>query len=1024
MSVGTEHERRVSQRLPARVVVTVEGSNQQLGKTLDLSLDGMWLATATALEMGAELALTIHVPGRSIQVSGKVVRLGSEGVGLAFIDMHAEDRKYLRRFVNEFTSVQGTRRTIDALLARDRDIRPITDPARIRSTLRSAAQQGATVHLLPEGRDFRESVVLTRLDGSGVKASSKTALHAQAGDRAFGLFTLNFVSYTFAVDVTAVTGKALVMTLPEALAYSERRETDRVPAAEGSTFSWSAPWLPSGRNRYSVVDTSPGGLSFRIDGHDCALVPGTTLPDVVFEQGGTSHALHHATVRNIIPKVDVTGAYLRIGVSHGVQRSEIQSANVDTRPKSWIGRMLQRASELVSYSVHSTVERTALRAPQGAPRKIRFKRGQSELVGLLDRTFESEERVRCPLVLVVPGFGGRKEQMSFFANILVQGFRYANEDIAVLRIDGSNNLGESEKDDACLENGKHTLHYTISGTVDDVHATLDWARRNELIDPSHIILMSFSMGSIAVRHVLATTEAADVGLWVNYMGASDVQDAVIHVSGQHLDVFAVEGSLGVCSLIGCLTDGDRFVQDFKDLGIGQIADARREIANVSADVVWLAGRYDAFMNIDRVRDLMSIQASGTRELIEVPSGHVPTSGGEAIRQFVEIAGRVWGHVHRSTMPAFTPSVGQLARLSEREWKRVRNDRLTNREEWWRRYLLGQGGLGFDVLELAEEYTELMETQARAVDSGGRDVLELGAGTGNLTRRLVADGPRRLVATELVPEVLERLRSKLAGAVGLETLQLDAEGSPRVAMRRWLQGDLPGLRFLAERVPGISRGDLALLQERWSDEVHAALRGYAIDVDALALEEAWSAPMRCLVADLGRLSRLARGEITVEEAVAALERLPPSAAQGPSGLPFPDDSFDVVVMSLVLSYIDHPDDLLWECRRVLRPGGRLILSSMVHDADSSKLYLDLVKRLQGLPEAEIPAGQSRESLLASTRAYAESAAELLRLEEEGHFRFYDGPELAAVMLRRGFRAPRISQSWGTPPQATLVECEAL
>ena len=156
--------------------------------------------------------------------------------------------------------------------------------------------------------------------------------------------------------------------------------------------------------------------------------------------------------------------------------------------------------------------------------------------------------------------------------------------------------------------------------------------------------------------------------------------------------------------------------------------------------------------------------------------------------------------------------------------------------------------------------------------------------------------------------------------------------------------------------------------------------------------------------------------------AELERLPPSATAGAVGLPFPDQSFDVVVMSLVLSYIDHPQDLLWECRRVLRPGGRLVLSSMIPDADSSKLYLDLVNRLQELPEEGLPEGHTRESLLASTRAYAESAAELLRLEEEGHFTFYDGPELSQLVQRRGFHSPEIWHSWGEPAQAVVVACE--
>jgi ubiquinone/menaquinone biosynthesis C-methylase UbiE len=40
------------------------------------------------------------------------------------------------------------------------------------------------------------------------------------------------------------------------------------------------------------------------------------------------------------------------------------------------------------------------------------------------------------------------------------------------------------------------------------------------------------------------------------------------------------------------------------------------------------------------------------------------------------------------------------------------------------------------------------------------------------------------------------------------------------------------------------------------------------------------------------------------------------------LPFPDDSFDVVVTSLSMHHWDHPDAAVPELARVLRPGGRL------------------------------------------------------------------------------------------------------
>ncbi|TSC79451.1 MAG: UbiE/COQ5 methyltransferase [Parcubacteria group bacterium Gr01-1014_29] len=44
------------------------------------------------------------------------------------------------------------------------------------------------------------------------------------------------------------------------------------------------------------------------------------------------------------------------------------------------------------------------------------------------------------------------------------------------------------------------------------------------------------------------------------------------------------------------------------------------------------------------------------------------------------------------------------------------------------------------------------------------------------------------------------------------------------------------------------------------------------------------------------------------------------------LPFPDATFDTVLASEVLYYLDHPELFLSEARRVLKPGGVLLLSS--------------------------------------------------------------------------------------------------
>jgi SAM-dependent methyltransferase len=58
--------------------------------------------------------------------------------------------------------------------------------------------------------------------------------------------------------------------------------------------------------------------------------------------------------------------------------------------------------------------------------------------------------------------------------------------------------------------------------------------------------------------------------------------------------------------------------------------------------------------------------------------------------------------------------------------------------------------------------------------------------------------------------------------------------------------------------------------------------------------------------------------------------------GPGGtVPLPDGSFDAVVSTQVLEHVENPSLYLSECTRVLRPGGRLLLSThgiMVYHPD--------------------------------------------------------------------------------------------
>lgn len=91
-------------------------------------------------------------------------------------------------------------------------------------------------------------------------------------------------------------------------------------------------------------------------------------------------------------------------------------------------------------------------------------------------------------------------------------------------------------------------------------------------------------------------------------------------------------------------------------------------------------------------------------------------------------------------------------------------------------------------------------------------------------------------------------------------------------------------------------------------------------DAVA-ELVLTEPSRHMAAKLRE--RLAESERTAEIHEVSAEQLP-----------FPDDSFDFVVATLVLCTIPHPERALAEAARVLRPGGRLLFLEHVRSQDES------------------------------------------------------------------------------------------
>ncbi len=81
--------------------------------------------------------------------------------------------------------------------------------------------------------------------------------------------------------------------------------------------------------------------------------------------------------------------------------------------------------------------------------------------------------------------------------------------------------------------------------------------------------------------------------------------------------------------------------------------------------------------------------------------------------------------------------------------------------------------------------------------------------------------------------------------------------------------------------------------------------------------------RVVGADVSRVA-LDRARTRLRDRDVELVELTPGAV-----MPFPDETFDLVLMAETIEHVVDPESLLWEVRRVLRPGGELAVTTPAH-----------------------------------------------------------------------------------------------
>jgi len=126
------------------------------------------------------------------------------------------------------------------------------------------------------------------------------------------------------------------------------------------------------------------------------------------------------------------------------------------------------------------------------------------------------------------------------------------------------------------------------------------------------------------------------------------------------------------------------------------------------------------------------------------------------------------------------------------------------------------------------------------------------------------------------------------------------------------------------------------------------------------------------------------------------------------LPFHDNYFDKICCSLFLSYVKNPQVILMKLFSVLKPGGRIVITSLKPYCDLSQIYRNFVDQTESDREIE------------DARDLLRAAGRIKEKEYQGHYHFFSEKELISLLTKAKGKAVRVYRSFAN--QANIASAE--
>jgi ubiquinone/menaquinone biosynthesis C-methylase UbiE/CheY-like chemotaxis protein len=1026
--------------------VTLDGSRDisietgPLGeaKLVNLSENGVFLKTLSSFPEGSAVPLNISLPdGRQYMMNGRVVRqdIDQGGVGVEFEAMDDTSRLSLLQFMSDYVAIRDlVELKLRYPFLRTDEMVLFTDSVKIESLMREALASKVEVAAVPARSGNPEILSFADIRPPSVclLSGEKLDVKYKTSDLLFVSYQIGYATYNFETMISRIfpDGRTLVCLYPRVMFYSEKRAEKRISPADDLRVEIPLPSPFDRKLRGRITDISPNGMSFIADGEAPVLLKGTPLESLAVLDGEKILWEETGEVRHVGLAEAGEGRGLKYGVQFGISRMSIQSVHA---PDPDFARRTEDILDVAAARSATGLPTDFARTDLMTPRIIRLEnRGGEEIVGLLNSSLPLDEKA-VPVVLIPPAFGKTKEVLFGLALTLIQNFRTLGKPVAVIRYDGIRRKGESHKDPEASEPPWETLNSSTSQGADDLKAVIDWLHINPKLRASSVILVSFSLSALEARVVLRDAGYRKrIDYWISCMGALEFRDMMnrINCGLDLLEQHQIGINLDVYAILGNFIRHEAYASDIIANGVGTLEQAREDMRHLDLPITWIYGQYDNWVKAEFIRDVMSVQANALREVISVPIGHNARTSREALRMFGTITSLIHRFLHKAMIQPVLPSRKDMELMRRAEKDRLPPRDLKNRKTYWHHYLVGEDNLlGFDIMAMSDDYQQLMRDQLNALElRPGDRLLDLGGGTGNFVEHLLLSGghlPSQITIADLVPDAMKQARQKLVSQYNLgeklgrvDLLALDLEMSRFLAVRRFLDGEVGTFEEMADKVENLTLESAIKIQEDYSPRLHRILRGERITPD----HDDWLKTRfdlhECrIITDFNLAARYVQ-RLAPEKPVFRRLILP-GTLEDTFHLPIRPGWYTKILMSLVLSYIFNPAETLREVRRVIKPGGILVLSSMRPDTDASGPFTRLLDKIEAMPEEALPPKWPKSRLLDSLRSFLNDAQALTELEEAGTFDFFDPEKLDGLLDEAGWVSLKTIPSYGNPPQGYVI-----